>query len=153
MRSKANSLEKSVAIDRGLVAIGALTDNENGIESGSAYLFGATSQNELYKLIPEYINENARFGNAIAINNGSILVGASRNDRFGQDSGSAFVFSVPDDFCPADFTDDYSLNFFDVAGFLTAYGSQDPAADINGDGSWNFFDVAEFLTSYNAGCP
>lgn len=57
------------------------------------------------------------------------------------------------DECPADFTGDGSLNFFDVSAFLTAFNGQDPIADFTGDGSFNFFDVSAFLTAFNAGCP
>lgn len=55
--------------------------------------------------------------------------------------------------CPADFTDDRVLNFFDVSAFLSAFASNDPIADINGDGVFNFFDVSAFLQAFNAGCP
>jgi len=55
--------------------------------------------------------------------------------------------------CPADFTGDRMLNFFDVAAFLSAFGSMDPSADFNPDGIFNFFDVAEFLAQFAAGCP
>ena len=55
--------------------------------------------------------------------------------------------------CPADLTGDGELNFFDVSAFLTAFGSQDPAADFNSDGMFNFFDVSAFLTAFGEGCP
>ncbi|MEZ6164714.1 MAG: VCBS repeat-containing protein [Phycisphaerales bacterium] len=55
--------------------------------------------------------------------------------------------------CPADFSDDRMLTFFDVSQFLQAYNAGDPSADLNGDDIINFFDVSAFLTSYNKGCP
>lgn len=55
--------------------------------------------------------------------------------------------------CPADFTGDGTLNFFDVSAFLVAYTSMDPAADFTSDGIYNFFDVSAFLSAFNAGCP
>lgn len=48
---------------------------------------------------------------------------------------------------------DGSLNFFDVAAFLTGYQAQDAFADWNGDGAWNYFDVSGFLMDYFVGCP
>tara|TARA_R110002073_G_scaffold118918_5_gene259406 strand:- start:377481 stop:380096 length:2616 start_codon:yes stop_codon:yes gene_type:complete len=57
------------------------------------------------------------------------------------------------DECPADFTGEGDLNFFDISAFLTAFNSQDPSADFTGDGTFNFFDVSAFLTAFNAGCP
>ncbi len=55
--------------------------------------------------------------------------------------------------CPADFTGDGNLNFFDVSAFLAAFAAQDPAADFTGDGDFNFFDVSAFLKAFAAGCP
>lgn len=57
--------------------------------------------------------------------------------------------------CPADLAEPLgTLNFFDVAAFLSAYNSQDAAADFAAPfGTFNFFDVAAFLAAYNAGCP
>lgn len=55
--------------------------------------------------------------------------------------------------CPADFSGDGKLDFFDVSAFLSAYGTSQPIADINADGVINFFDVSAFLSAYNAGCP
>lgn len=46
-----------------------------------------------------------------------------------------------------------SLNFFDVAAFLSHFNAQSPAADFDANGLWNFFDLAGFIASYNAGCP
>lgn len=57
--------------------------------------------------------------------------------------------------CPADLAEPFgTLNFFDVAAFLSAYNTQDSAADFAAPfGTFNFFDVAAFLAAYNAGCP
>ena len=55
---------------------------------------------------------------------------------------------------PADFAEPFgSLNFFDVSGFITAFGNQDAAADLNEDGLFNFFDISAFLMIYSDGCP
>jgi len=56
--------------------------------------------------------------------------------------------------CPADLDNNNTLNFFDVAAFLTLYNANDPAADLAApSGTFNFFDIAEFVSLYNAGCP
>lgn len=55
--------------------------------------------------------------------------------------------------CPADFSGDGELDFFDVSGFINAFNAQDPAADFNEDGLFNFFDVSGYLAAFNAGCP
>lgn len=59
--------------------------------------------------------------------------------------------TAPD--CPADFTGDGELDFFDISAFLTAFSAMDPAGDFNGDGEWDFFDISAFLTAFSSGCP
>jgi len=69
-------------------------------------------------------------------------------------SGTATMVAtadIPD--CPADFTGDGVLDFFDISAFLTAFGNQEPAADMNADGAWDFFDISAFLTAFSTGCP
>lgn len=54
------------------------------------------------------------------------------------------------DFAPPNRT----LNFFDIAAFITAFNNGNAAADfIAPFGVIDFFDIAEFLQAYNAGCP
>ena len=55
--------------------------------------------------------------------------------------------------CPADMSLDGVLNYLDVSAFLSAFGSQDPAADFETDGMFNFLDVSAFLIQYGMGCP
>jgi len=54
--------------------------------------------------------------------------------------------------CPADFTGDGILNFFDTSLFLSAFEAEDPAADMNNDGVFDFFDISSYLASYATGC-
>jgi hypothetical protein len=56
--------------------------------------------------------------------------------------------------CPVDLNSDGTLNFFDVAAFLSLFNAGDPVADFAEPfGVLNFFDLAAFLVVYNAGCP
>lgn len=55
--------------------------------------------------------------------------------------------------CPADFTSDDILDFFDVQAFLQAFSSSDPSADFTDDGLFDFFDVQAFLQAFSTGCP
>ncbi len=66
----------------------------------------------------------------------------------------AYELSVTPD-CPADFAEPFgTLDFSDVLGFLTAFGSMDPAADLAApSGEFDFSDVLSFLGSFGAGCP
>lgn len=54
--------------------------------------------------------------------------------------------------CPADYTGDSELDFFDVSEFLDLFAAQDPAADFDGDGAFDFFDVDGFITAFGQGC-
>jgi hypothetical protein len=64
-----------------------------------------------------------------------------------------FIGTVQVVSCPADFTGDAELNFFDVSAFLNAFNASEPAADFTNDGQFNFFDVSAFLSAFSAGCP
>lgn len=55
--------------------------------------------------------------------------------------------------CPADFTGDGVLDFFDVSAFINAFNAQSPDADINADGVYDFFDVSAYIDLFSSGCP
>lgn len=56
--------------------------------------------------------------------------------------------------CAADITGDGSINFFDLAAYLTLFTNGDPAADLAPPfGVLNFFDLSAYLELFNAGCP
>lgn len=81
-------------------------------------------------------------------------------DIFGSYASTAGEYGTPGaynapscDACPADFTGDGSLDFFDVSAFLNAFSLGSPEADLNEDGAFDFFDVSEFLSLFAAGCP
>jgi FG-GAP repeat len=144
----------SIAMDRGVVAVGTIWNDDNGSQSGSAYLFDASTGAQLVKLLPSDGAADDNFGNSIAINNGVVAVGASLEDGNGENSGSAYVFDsgyVLD--CLADLTGDGELNFFDVSGFLLLFQLNDLRADLTSDGEFNFFDVSAFLNAFSEGCP
>ncbi|NND94317.1 MAG: T9SS type A sorting domain-containing protein [Flavobacteriales bacterium] len=84
----------SIAIDNGIVAVGAKGDNENGTNAGAAYLFDASTGVQLHKLLPNDGASGDEFGNSIAIDNGIVAVGAWRADEFGDASGAAYLFDV-----------------------------------------------------------
>ncbi|MGJ8635380.1 MAG: GC-type dockerin domain-anchored protein [Phycisphaerales bacterium] len=143
----------SVSIDRGVVLAGSYHDSVNGEDSGSAYIFGASSFEQLYKLVPSDGDSGNMFGRSVAVSNRTIGVGSIGDGVFGPQSGSAQIFTVPADICPADLTGDRVLDFFDISAFLVAYSNLDMDADLNGDGVFDFFDISAFLVAFNAGCP
>lgn len=55
--------------------------------------------------------------------------------------------------CLPDLFTDGVLNLYDIAQFLTLFGTNDLRADFTGDGLLNFFDFVSFVRLFNAGCP
>ena len=84
----------SIAINNGMVAVGARMDNQNGTATGAAYLFNAVDGTQLVKLTPTDPEVGDEFGNAIDLDNGIVAVGAWRSDDYGDGSGAAYLFEA-----------------------------------------------------------
>jgi len=84
----------SVAVADGVVAVGAHRDNDNGLESGSVYLFDAATGVQLFKLLPSDGSAGDSFGYSISLDDGIVAVGAVSDDDNGQGSGSVYLFDV-----------------------------------------------------------
>ena len=85
---------RSIAISGGVVAVGSWYDDDNGLSSGSAYLFDATTGAQLHKLISEDGYSGDVFGGFIAIDQGVVAVGAHGDNDNGLQSGSAYLFDI-----------------------------------------------------------
>ena len=110
----------SVAISGTTAIVGAFRDDDNGIDSGSAYLFDATTGRQVAKLLADDGAVNDRFGFSVAISgtpgNQIAIVGAFWDDDNGIDSGSAYLFDISD---PANPTQIAKLLANDGAAFDT----------------------------------
>ncbi len=86
---------QAVAISGDVVVVGAGDDNENGMNSGSAFLFRFDGQSwlEEQKLLPADGEPGDRFGLAVAISGETALIGAPYDDNLGFLIGSAYVFT------------------------------------------------------------
>jgi hypothetical protein len=86
----------SVAISGDTVVVGAYRDEDQGSESGSAYVFegSGVSWSEQAKLLASDGVVNDYFGYSVAISGDTLVVGAFLDDDKGFDSGSAYVFLV-----------------------------------------------------------
>ncbi len=84
----------SLSGDRALV--GAPLDDDNGNNSGSAYVFdfdtSTSNWSETEKLLPDDGVFGDYFGSAVSLSGNRALVGAPFDDDNGSDSGSAYVF-------------------------------------------------------------
>ncbi|MEE8154910.1 MAG: FG-GAP repeat protein [Phycisphaerales bacterium] len=86
----------SVAISGATAIVGAPFDDDNGNNSGSAYLFDTTTGTQIAKLLPNDDAGGDRFGSSVAISGATAIVGAYRDDDSGDDSGSAYLFDISD---------------------------------------------------------
>ena len=88
-----------VAIDGNTAVISAQSDDDNGFDSGSVYVFKRSkgTWSEQAKLLASDGAQGDQFGR-IAIDNKTIVVGATNvdNDKIGLDTGSAYIFTLRD---------------------------------------------------------
>jgi len=84
----------SVSINGDYVVVGAYGDDDNGSESGSAYIFKreGTSWNEQAKLIASDGAAGEIFGRSVSIWGDYVVVGAFKDNSKGNESGSIYVF-------------------------------------------------------------
>jgi len=83
----------SLSIGSGRIVVGAYGDDDNGTNSGSAYIFDLNGT-QLAKIKPSDGAAEDFFGYSVSIGSGHIVVGAYRDDNNGSDSGSAYIFNL-----------------------------------------------------------
>jgi len=84
----------SVAVGSGRIVVGAYADDDNGYDSGSAYIFDLDG-NELDKITASDAASSDYFGRSVAVGSGRIVVGAYGDDDNGSNSGSAYIYETP----------------------------------------------------------
>ena len=84
----------SVSISGDYAVVGAFKDDDNGLNSGSAYIFrrAGTSWIEEAKLLPSDVAAGDQFGLSVSISGDYAVVGAQYDDDNGLNSGSAYIF-------------------------------------------------------------
>ena len=85
----------SLSLDGDYALVGAYLDDDNGSDSGSAYVFerdGLGNWNEVDKLIAADVDIDDRFGFSSSLRGDYAVVGAYQDDDNGSNSGSAYVF-------------------------------------------------------------
>ena len=91
---------RSVSVHGDTIVVGAYADNDDGNNSGSAYVFvkpstGWVTATETAKLTASDVAGSDEFGRSVSVHGGTIVVGAHRDNDDGNDSGSAYVFVKP----------------------------------------------------------
>ena len=84
----------AVAISGDTAVIGAIGDDDDGTESGAAYVFERSggSWTELAKLTASDPAPNDRFGHAVAVSGHTAIIGVPKDADSGAESGSAYIF-------------------------------------------------------------
>ena len=87
----------SLAISGNTVVVGAYTDSDDGLSSGSLYVFErnagvANTWRQVVELTADDPDTQDHFGGAVAINGNTMVIGAKDDDDLGGASGSAYVF-------------------------------------------------------------
>jgi hypothetical protein len=82
-------------MDGDTAVIGAMWDDDNGLHSGSAYVFtrNSTTWTEQQKLLPADGVVDMQFGISVDLDGDTLLIGANRDDDNGIRSGSAYVYT------------------------------------------------------------
>ena len=154
----------SVAVGSGRIVVGAYGDDDNGSNSGSAYIFDLNG-NFINKINGAYgtgAAANDIFGWAVAAGSGRIVVGAYGDDdniSSGSSSGSAYIFDLDGNFIKKiDGTGGTGAAGDDLFGrsvavgsgriVVGAYGDDDNA--LLGSGSAYIFDLdGNFINKIN----
>jgi hypothetical protein len=115
----------SIAIDNGIVAVGAWRADEYGDGSGAAYLFDASTGNQIEKLLPDTGNNYQTFGVSIAMDDGVVAIGA----RTYYVLGDGFTFA--------------KVYLFDVSTGNQLHRLQADVENYNGDQGGHFGDAVD----------
>ena len=90
-----DSLGGNVALFGETAVLGAIGHDENGDNSGAAYVFSQSGSiwGQQIKLTAVDGSKGDAFGQSLAVSDDTIVIGAPRDDDNGKDSGSVYVFT------------------------------------------------------------
>ena len=139
--------------------LGAFWDDDNGFNSGSAYIFRKTGVSWVQE--QKLLASDGAFQDWFGLGSVSIsgppgneiaIVGALFNDDNGTDSGSVYIFELAA--CPADTNCSGDVNVFDLLQLLGNWGSCPVPCppDTNSDGIVNVTDLLSLLAAWGP-CP
>ena len=134
-----------VGISGATAIVGGVGVDDNGFQSGSAYLFDTITGQQIAKLLPDDGTAYDYFGWSVAISGATekqtAIVGALFDDDNGSNSGSAYLFDAS--FCPWDIDDNAVVGVSDLLSMLASWGPcKGCPADFDGNDD---VDVSDFL--------
>jgi Tol biopolymer transport system component len=83
----------SVAVGDNKIVVGARFDDDNGINTGSVYVYDLDGTNEV-KITASDGTQEALFGQSVAVGNNKIVVGARSDQNNGIVTGSVYVYDL-----------------------------------------------------------
>ena len=84
----------SIGVSGTTVIVGVRGDDDNGTESGSAYLYDAITGQELAHIFPNDGMAYDQFGSAVAVDGTTAVIGAFANSDLGTSAGAAYLFDT-----------------------------------------------------------
>ncbi len=143
---------KSVAISGNTALVGAFGDNDNGLDSGSAYLLDITTGQQIAKLKASNGAARDEFGVSVAISGSTAIVGSRFGDGSAADSGAAYLYDITTGLEIAKLTasdgvfgDEFGMSVA-IHGNTAVVGARSSDANgIDGYGAVYLFDVATGL--------
>lgn len=96
-----DNFAKAVSINGNYAVIGSYHDDDDGSNSGSAYVFAKSPSSESWsqdaKLKASDASPLAVFGSSVSIRNLNVIVGASAGEGNVEDAGAAYIFERDDE--------------------------------------------------------
>jgi hypothetical protein len=151
----------SVTVGSGRIVVGAYGDDDNGSDSGSAYIFDLDGNfiNKIDGTGGTGANPADNFGSSVAVGSGRIVVGVYGDDDNGSFSGSAYIFDLDGNFInKINGAHGTGAAGDDLFGYSVAVGSgrivvgahQDDDNALPGSGSAYIFDLdGNFINKIN----
>ena len=143
----------SVGIDGDIAIVGAWWDDDNGTDSGSAYLFDVQTGSQIAKLTSPDGAAGDLFGCSVAVSGTNAIVGARRQDVVGHDSGAAYWFDATtgdliDEPVPGDpaAEDEFGVSVA-ISGDTAVFGAWGHDEGVYNAGAAYVFDVPEPTTA------
>ncbi len=144
----------SVAINDGVAVVGVQNDDDNGVNSGSAFVYQRAGSKwlEIARLLASDGAEADWFGNAVAVQGNLVVVGAAGDKSGGFNSGEVYLFDLDGQDCDGDGLCDGSSLGPAQDLRLSSDGARGPGcscrSDLDGDGAVGITDLLALLVSW-----